>query len=188
MNCCRAGSAQSPSSSAASTTVTSSDRGSGEQRSLRVDAGYAGQVRRRDRDPRRQVLVELQRAHRLGLLGANMGDQADIRRGHEARELPTGYGRVHADVGECVQRLDRTLARAASDQRNRALRPGIRDGAYRDRVDPLVEGADIEHPRPGKVEEPGGRRPRLDPFGRLDPVRDDCGGPAPDQPLSAPLV
>ena len=80
--------------------------------------------------PGAEVLEELQRAHRFGLLAAPVGDEAEVGRGDERDQLLARNRRTQVDVGRSAQsqkpKLDTVTFRFIGDTQAQAaaLRAG----------------------------------------------------------------
>ncbi len=136
-----------------------------------VDAADRLEVGGHGRGPGGQVLVELQRAHRLGQRGAAVREEAGVGGVREGGDPLARDGAVEDDVRLRQQRPEVRAVGQGPDEDDRALGPGSRQLPQRPDVEAVVEGADVEEPRSPQLREPARRRARLDPETRVDAVR-----------------
>ena len=161
-----------------------------------------------------EVLVDLQRAHRLGERGAAMGEQAELGVAQRRDELGARDARVQVHVRGCGRR-SATYAGSGSGPSSTTWSSGQRAREVDDprHVEPGVERADVDRARPrDRARTTRAARQRAEPFataprrsarrrwaGRADPVDDlgrdgrdrparlaRCGGTPRDTPASTP--
>ena len=116
----------------------------GDQPHAVVDAAHRRQVGGDHGLAGGEVLVDLERAHRLREPGSRVGDEADVRRTGERGDVRSPAPREDADVGDPAQRLDVLRVGGVAHEHERAVAEGAGGRAHGVGVEAAVQRPEVQ--------------------------------------------